>query len=57
MERTRQFGACFLGLESWKRLELERFFEQTMDDEAADVPDRAWRRCWRSIASVRPAAN
>jgi hypothetical protein len=23
LERTRQFGACFLGLDLWKRLELE----------------------------------
>ena len=27
LERTRQFGACWLGLELWKRLELDRFFE------------------------------
>ena len=38
LERTRQFGACFLGLELWKRLRLDRFFEQTIDSEAADVP-------------------
>jgi len=38
MERTRQFGACFLGLERWKRLELNRFFEEAMDGEPADVP-------------------
>src|ERR1700680_4959279 len=25
LERTRQFGACFLGLELWKRLALELF--------------------------------
>ena len=34
LERTRQFGACFLGLELWRRLELDRFFEQAVDDEA-----------------------
>lgn len=38
LERTRMFGSCFLGLELWKRLELDRFFEQTADREAADVP-------------------
>ncbi len=27
LERTRQFGSCFLGVELWKRLELDRFFE------------------------------
>src|SRR5712671_2954759 len=37
LERTRQFGACYLGLELWKRLELNRFFEQVLDDQQADV--------------------
>ena len=37
LERTRQFGACFLGLELWRRLALDRFFEQTVDHEPADV--------------------
>src|SRR5437016_7005195 len=26
LERTRQFGSCWLGLELWKRLGLERFY-------------------------------
>jgi len=38
LERTRQFGACWLGLELWKRLELDRFFAATVDHELADVP-------------------
>src|ERR1700704_819090 len=41
LERTRQFGACFLGWELWKHLELNRFFEQAVDDDPADV---AWSR-------------
>src|SRR6516225_10901610 len=41
LERTRQFGAGFLGWELWKRLELDEFFEQTVDGDAADVP---WSR-------------
>ena len=41
LERTRQFGAGYLGLELWKRLELDRFFEQTLDNQPADVP---WSR-------------
>ena len=45
LERTRQFGACFLGLELWKRLELDRFFEQAVDDDPADVP-------WSRVAAV-----
>jgi transposase len=45
LERTRQFGACWLGLELWKRLELDRFFEQTVDEHEADVP-------WSRVAAV-----
>ncbi|MGH9450010.1 MAG: hypothetical protein ACRD11_05645 [Terriglobia bacterium] len=40
-ERVRQFGTCILGLELWKRLELDRFFEGLLDQEATDVP---WSR-------------
>src|SRR5665811_1667725 len=45
LERTRQFGACYLGLELWRRLELDRFFEQAVDDDAAEVP-------WSRVAAV-----
>jgi transposase len=45
LERTRQFGACYLGLELWKRLELDRFFEQALDRAPADVP-------WSRIAAL-----
>ena len=37
LERTRQFGSCYLGLELWRHLELDRFFEQASDDAPADV--------------------
>src|ERR1700681_3934073 len=45
LERTRQFGSCFLGLELWKRLELDRFFQQSVDKAPADVP-------WSRIAAL-----
>jgi transposase len=45
LERTRQWGACWLGLELWKRLELDRFFEQAVDEHEADVP-------WSRVAAV-----
>ena len=45
LERTRQFGSCWLGLELWKRLELDRFFADALDSDAADVP-------WSRIATV-----
>jgi transposase len=45
LERTRQFGACYLGLELWKRLQLDRFFEEAVDSYDADVP-------WSRVAAV-----
>ena len=58
LERTRQFGACWLGLELWKRLQLDRFFEEAVDDPSADVPwSRAWWRYWQSTGYARRAAN
>lgn len=45
LERTRQFGSCWLGLELWKRLGLDRFFERAVDEHEADVP-------WSRIAAV-----
>jgi transposase len=53
LERTRQFGSCFLGLELWKRLELDRFFEQAVDGESADVP---WSRMAALLAINRLCA-
>jgi transposase len=45
LERTRQFGSCWLGLEIWKRLELDRFFADAVDEQEADVP-------WSRVAAV-----
>lgn len=45
LERTRQFGSCWLGLQLWKRLELDRFFEEAVEEQAADVP-------WSRVAAV-----
>jgi transposase len=45
LERTRQFGSCWLGLQLWKRLELDRFFEGAVDDGDAEVP-------WSRVAAV-----
>jgi len=53
LERTRQFGACLLGFELWKRLELDHFFEQSVDQEAADVP---WSRVAALLAINRLCA-
>ena len=48
------FGSCFLGLDLWKRLELDRFFEQTVDGKSpADVP---WSRVAALLAINRLCA-
>lgn len=53
LERTRQFGACYLGRELWRRLQLDRFFEQAVDDGPADVP---WSRVAALLAINRLCA-
>jgi transposase len=53
LERTRQFGACWLGLELWRKLGLDRFFEQALDDEPADI---AWSRVASLLAINRLCA-
>ena len=45
LERTRQFGSCWLGLQLWKRLQLDRFFEEVVDEQATDVS-------WSRVAAV-----
>ena len=45
LERSREFGNCFLGLDLWKRLGLDGFFEQAIDSERADVD-------WSRVAAV-----
>jgi transposase len=45
LERARQFGACFLGWELWKRLQLDTFFQEALDEDAAGVP-------WSQVAAV-----
>src|SRR4051794_26207346 len=53
LERTRQFGCCWLGLQLWKRLQLDRFFEAAVDDQEADVP---WSRVTAVLAINRLCA-
>src|SRR4029077_20935748 len=53
LERTRQFGACVLGWELWRRLELDRFFEETVDGDPADV---LWSRVVALLAINRLCA-
>jgi transposase len=53
LERTRQFGTCWLGLELWKRLDLDRFFAAAVDEDTADVP---WSRVAALLAISRLCA-
>ena len=53
LERTRQFGACYLGWELWKQLELDRFFEEAIDEQGADIP---WSRVAALLAINRLCA-
>lgn len=45
LERTRQFGNCFVGLELWKRLGLDRLLAELLDADDVDVP-------WSRVAAV-----
>ena len=53
VERARRFGDCYLGLELWKRLELDEFFAQHLDGDDADV---AWSRVAAVLAINRLCA-
>jgi len=55
LERSRRFGDSFLGLELWKRLELDRFWAPLLDgpEEAAEVP---WSRIAALLAISRLCA-
>jgi transposase len=53
LERTRQFGGCFLGWELWRQLALDRFFEEVVDGDPADVP---WSRVAALLAINRLCA-
>ena len=45
LEGMRQFGACWLGWELWRRLGLDGFFAERLDGQAGDVP-------WSRVAAV-----
>jgi transposase len=55
LERTRRFGDCFLGLELWRRLELDRFFQSALDRPAEPV-DVPWSRIAALLAINRLCA-
>jgi transposase len=50
LERSRQFGNCYVGLDLWKRLRLDQFYEALVDEDASDV---AWSRIAALLAINR----
>ena len=53
LERARRFGECFLALDLWKRLGLDQFCKEMLDQQAADV---AWSRVAAVLAINRLCA-
>jgi len=55
LERMRRFGDCLVGLELWRRLELDRFCERWLDrpEDPAEVP---WSRVAALLALNRLCA-
>src|SRR5450631_2457475 len=53
LERSHQFGACYLGWELWRRLKLDEFFASAIDTDGADV---AWARVAALLAINRLCA-
>jgi transposase len=45
LERARHCGDCYVGLELWRRLGLESFFEERLDGDPAEVP-------WSRVAAI-----
>ncbi len=45
LERARDLGNCYVGLELWRRLGLENFFAERLDKDPAEVP-------WSRVAAV-----
>ena len=47
LERTRGFGECFVGLELWRRLELDGFFASVLDGAEQEAEVR-----WSQVAAL-----
>jgi transposase len=53
LERSRQWGPCYLGWCLWRRLKLDEFFARAIDTQGADV---AWSRVAAILAINRLCA-
>jgi len=50
VERLRSFGDVFLGLALWRRLKLDQFFDQAMEQCRAEIP-------WSAVACILALAR
>src|ERR1700730_87405 len=57
LERTRQFGACWLGLQLWKQLGLDNFSNKASLAIEPRCPGRRLPRCWPLTDYAHPAAS
>jgi transposase len=55
LERSRRFGECFVGLELWRRLELDGFFASVLD-RPGDEADVRWSQVAALLAVNRLCA-
>jgi transposase len=55
LERGRRFGECWVGLELWRRLGLDGFFQDRLD-AAAEMTEVAWSRVAAVLAINRLCA-
>ena len=56
-ERVGEYGNCFVGLELWKRLGLDWFYEALLDGHRLMLHGRELQRFWRSIGCVPLGAS
>jgi transposase len=60
LERAREFGAIYTGVELWKRLGLDKFWEEKIDPEpeqhSGRMPDVAWSKVAAILAINRLCA-
>ena len=45
LERTREFGACYVGWKLWQRLQMDTFFAALLDQDRAEV-------AWSQVAAI-----
>src|ERR1700693_6235784 len=57
LERTRQFGACWLGLELWRRWNWIASSNRRWMSRRLTCHGRAWPPCWQSIGCARRGAS